>query len=489
MTPASREGLNRRRGVMIAAVIAGVSALYWRAWNTIFDVWRDVDRAAYTHGFLVLAIAVWLLWRARDALMRREGGAPDGVRRLAVFVGAMILALAWQFAWRAGMQLVAQLLVPILLWWSVLALFGWRTARVAAFPLGYLYFALPIWDVLNPLAVRVTTCMVRLMLTVTGIPAYFEGNLVQVPAGLFEIEGGCSGLHYLIVALSLGALLGEIRGDGWRMRLRWLLVAGVLGMVVNWLRVYIVIVAGHVTHMQHYLVRESHYGFGWWLFAIVVLTLYWLDRRTAIVPRKVAEPRESSTRPLAIGWVVAVIAALAVPTVTNLLLDRRPGVVGEEARVHVSSCAASSATSSWEPRQLRADSTRRAYYDCAGVPVETFAAWYREQYPGKELGGHDNRIQGEAQVTEYDIVRIGGREYSRLQLDDGGERSMMLVAYRAGGRQFSSPRRAQRWYSLRTFVELRSPVSTAVAVLASCRPDCDTARDTLTRFINEGGLP
>jgi exosortase/archaeosortase family protein len=96
--------------------------------------------------------------------------------------------------------------------------------------------------------------VVRAALRLTGVPSYFSGELVQIPAGVFEIQGGCSGLHYFIVGLAVAVLLGELRRDPWRTRLRWVLVGGALALASNWVRVYTIILAGHLTHMQSYLV-------------------------------------------------------------------------------------------------------------------------------------------------------------------------------------------------------------------------------------------
>src|SRR5262249_20634373 len=139
-------------------------------------------------------------------------------------------------------------------------------ARRAAFPLAFLYFALPLWDYLNPLVHAATVHAVRLMLRLVGVPAFFSGDTVSIPAGTFAIEDGCSGLHFVIVALAIAALVGEMRQDGWRLRVRWLATALVLAMITNWIRVFSIILLGHFTLMQNYIVRVSHYWYGWALF-------------------------------------------------------------------------------------------------------------------------------------------------------------------------------------------------------------------------------
>src|SRR5690606_24257028 len=131
--------------------------------------------------------------------------------------------------------------------------------------------------------------VVRGLLRVVGIPSHFIGNDVQIPAGTFEIAGGCSGLHFFVVALAIGALMGEMRGDDWRGRLKLLLLAGALALVCNWLRVFTIILAGHYTHMQHYLVAQSHYGYGWMVFALAMVVFFVLERRIAITANR-ADP-------------------------------------------------------------------------------------------------------------------------------------------------------------------------------------------------------
>ena len=84
-------------------------------------------------------------------------------------------------------------MVAPLMWGAVLAFYGRNAARALFFPLGYLIFAIPVWDYLNPLAQWSSIFVVRFLLRVTGVPAYFDETTVHLPAGTFEIAHGCSG--------------------------------------------------------------------------------------------------------------------------------------------------------------------------------------------------------------------------------------------------------------------------------------------------------
>ena len=123
----------------------------------------------------------------------------------------------------------------------------------------------------------------RSILSLTGPQAVISGDLIQVPNGTFEIQGGCSGLHYLIVGLAVAALHGELRRDPWKVRLAQLALMAVLALVANWVRVYGVIEAGYLSDMHSSLLR-NHYWFGWGLFGVALLAFFWITGRWPEAP-------------------------------------------------------------------------------------------------------------------------------------------------------------------------------------------------------------
>src|SRR5690606_19531172 len=100
------------------------------------------------------------------------------------------------------------IVLPPLLLCAVALVFGKAAARALAWPIGFLYFALPQWWLLNGLLQRLTTAAVTLMIDLTGLPAYVEGNFIHVPEGVFEVASGCAGLNYVVVAAALAVFYG-----------------------------------------------------------------------------------------------------------------------------------------------------------------------------------------------------------------------------------------------------------------------------------------
>jgi EpsI family protein len=484
----------------VAAAVAAVVLLYWPAMTSLAALWLDTDNTTLTHGFLVAATAVWLLWFKRAALLE-AGRAPVNRRhRILACAGLLVAALLWQLAYRAGIQIAYLVLIPSLLGGVVAIVFGHAVARACLLPFGLLYFAIPVWDYFNPIAQGLTVFVVRFALRIVGVPAHFVGNQVQLPSGVFEIQGSCSGLHFVMVALMIATLMGELRADGWRMRLRWLALGLALALLTNWIRVFSIIVIGHLTYMQNYLVRVSHYGYGWALFAVAIACLMWIEHRVPL-PARVngkdsAQPTVASVfaqgrTPSA--WAPIAVAILAVPMIMNAIVDFRAGRNWNAEHVsplpdNVGDWAGAPSTDSrWHPVQPGADVERRGRYVRVGRTIEAFGAWYREQGQRKKLGGFGHSLGGSGDVANNGLLSIGARRYGILGANNKGERSLILYQYVVDGRQFTSALAAQLWYARNTLLQLRSPVSGVVALRAECDADCASAQEALSDFAAKAG--
>jgi hypothetical protein len=135
-----------RARIILVLLIGAMLALYWPAVSSLWVLWLDVDATTYTHGLTGCgAVAV-----AAVARCARTGAADAGPQKHAgrgLFMGVLcLLVLGWQLAFRAGIQLGYLLLLPPLIWCAIRVSLGAAAARLAAFPLGFLYFAMPVWD-------------------------------------------------------------------------------------------------------------------------------------------------------------------------------------------------------------------------------------------------------------------------------------------------------------------------------------------------------
>jgi exosortase len=473
------------------AALAGVTALvYWPSTIFLYEKWTDAASLTYTHGWLILVICIALVVRSR----RELAAAPlDRSPRAAVALAAAILV--WLVSYRASMEGLEVPLQPLIFWLAVTAAFGWVIGRLLLFPVAYLYFAEPIWygTPLQDLTVRV----MRGTLALIGPPALVTGDYIHLSNGTFVIEEGCSGLHFMIVGLAVAALYGEQRQDSWRVRTRQLALMAGLALLANWVRVYTVIAAGYLTDMQSYLVRVSHYGFGWCVFAVALLIFFWLAPLLGPepAPLPVVTPASAGARRAELAGIAAVMAIIvALPALNAGLRMAHPepalrGLAGELAPEPPWRTVPLEVRSEWLPVFPGADEMRRrAFGNAAGDTVEVLGVAYRVQRQGAELVGETSSVIGNALQAHAEQVvgSVAGPFREAEVVDSARVRSLIWWRYQVAGRNLVNPFAQQLWYGVNALVW--QPPAGLIALRTPCRGDCGSARATLQEFVARGGV-
>ncbi len=458
-----------RTFVAVCVVLAACVAACWPSFDVLLAYWNDTRAMGMTHGWLIAAIVAWLMWRAR----RLEGSGDVCWPCLAAM---LVLWFAWLVALRAGLQIVHLVLLPPIAWLAVAAALGTGVARQLTYPLGYFYFAIPVWGNITPPLQWLTVYAVRFMLRATGVPAYFQGNVVQIPEGHFEIVGGCSGLHYFLVSLAVASLYSHIHRDPPRRHLKIVAIAGVAAILLNWVRVYTVIVSGHLTNMQSFLVRVDHYWFGWVLFGVAMTIALWVANRVLPAVEPVAASAGAAQPTAGLRWpglaaVVGVLAAIALCVQVAGRVDgasTAPDVAGPLVAAGFLQSAEKSVpgTDSWQPKFRGATQEFRGM--TADGVLQVYVAVYASQRQGAELGYYKNSIVGK-RLDELASHRRNGVAWTQGQ-DRQEDRWLIGSVYTVGGRTFADPTLAQVYYALRSIGG--TVPSAVIGVATRCETDC-----------------
>jgi exosortase A len=472
----------RALGAM-AFVVLGL-LLFWPTTASLIEQWEDTVRRTYTHGYLIVAITLYLLWRNRTSWVQVElrPNAP-------AFVAVLAASVIWLVAYRSGIRIAHQALLPAMIFGAFTACYGLQVARRNLLPFGYLYFAIPLWDTFNPLLQSGSTFAVRMLLRIVGIPAYFSGNTFTLPAGSLEIAGGCSGLHFFIVGCAIAVLYGELNKDSMRTRVKLLVLAAVLAMLTNWIRIFIIAVAAHLTDMQHYLVSEEHYTFGWMMFVGTMVIFFLIVRRWPVLDEAPVAVDKTYVGD-AICWRGAALglACLLVAPVW-LMADSNTFAVEKLPRLLPSSVegwsAVETSRADWQPVFVGADLTQRQSYAKSTTTIEGFAALYADQHQGKELIGFNNSVAGETLRVRR---RAGADNWLEMEVTDArGDNWLLWYAYRLDERWYDRTLPLQLQYGVRSLMS--APLSAVVAFRTPCAgEDCSAARDTLREFTADRSL-
>ena len=441
------------------------------------------------HGPLVVGLALWLLYRKRLQLAQ----TPVQPRwwplplLLLCSIGSLIL-------WKAGIQALQLLMLPALIFPAVLAAFGPAVSRLLAVPIGYLYFAMPAWNLLGAPLQELTASAVRVFAPLLGIPAAVNGTLIALPNGTaMVVTPACSGVGFLVEGLAVAVLLGELQGAP--LRNRMMLVASIVpvALVTNWIRVLALVQIGYSSGMRSIIVTREHLMFGRILFVVVLVLFVYIASRLA----KTAPPLPTRTTvhgagagsALSAGYLAAVAALIAVPLVVGLVsitgrdraapaeLQLPPGRAGWHGPSEAADSWAAVFVGEHEERHV-------AYTDAAGGNVEVLAVGYPLQEQGRELVNEGNSLLGRhpLAVSSSQLVEADGRKYWELvTVDAAGHRSLIWYVYDIGGRTFVVPIVSQLWYGLRSLTA--HPYSALFALKVACTSTCLDARRTVGNFV------
>lgn len=478
---------------LVAIVVAAATAALWPGARSIGGNWLEIHD--YRHGLLIAPIALaWLLRVAYRASSQQIRVSPVGCVLLA---GALLL---WIVALRANSDIGIEALFPPIIWLAILAAAGWAIAREMIAPVAYLFFAIPVWEFLLPTLQTLSVNATEAALAWTGIPAEVSEYLVTLPSGSFEIVEGCSGKRYFVVSLAVSVIAGALQHlRGWRFAL---LVAagGVLALVANWLRIYVVIAAGHATEMQHYLVAVEHQTFGNVIFAALLIVIYLVTR---LLARGVPQPVHPTARPVLerqwrLGLAGAALAPILLLAAAAGLIHAPPAVSGAPA-IQLGHLPVAAGRwqgplppgNAWSPRFAGPDVERRASYRRGqGAVVEIYLNLYRWQQPGKELVYFENSLLAPgpwlrhwpAHTSFLDFTGAPGLAVLEAQNADQ-QHWLLAYVYKVGHWTASREPVAQASYGLQSIFR---PVPAGIVSMAiQCGENCEEAQALVQDFWQE----
>ena len=229
------------------------------------DVW--VHSTAYGHCFLVLPIALWLLWERRAVV--------TSWRPRVMFwpaIPAVLLAALWMLAYLLGVmegrQLAAIGFVELLL----LAVLGWRLWWGLSPGLLYLFFLVPFGAFFTPALQRFTAAFIVDGLDFLDIPYEADSFRIAIPEGVFYVAEACAGLRFLIASVAFGVLYAVSMFRSLGRRIAFIAISCVVPVLANGVRGLGIVLLGHALGSAQ-AGAADHIIYGWVFFSAVILLL------------------------------------------------------------------------------------------------------------------------------------------------------------------------------------------------------------------------
>ncbi|MFC2006810.1 exosortase/archaeosortase family protein [Chloroflexota bacterium] len=155
----------------------------------------------YSHGFLILPVAVFVAWTRRKELVRVKPYL-TGIIVLAIGLATYVAGFAWKIYSLSAFSLLA------VAFGLVLYIFGTKAARSMAFPICFLIFMIPLpfIDSMSIPLQSITASVSASIVLALGIPATRTGVEIYLSEATFIIGTPCSGMNTLISLLALTTL-------------------------------------------------------------------------------------------------------------------------------------------------------------------------------------------------------------------------------------------------------------------------------------------
>lgn len=258
-----------RAGLWIAGLygLALIAIYYQTAWSMV-AIW--IRSETFAHGFLILPISLWLVWNRREEL---DAFRPQPVLPIALLL--LPLSLGWLLAWLVDVSVVQQLVLVAMLIVGCWAVLGHQLGRLLAFPLFFLFFAVPMGEGLIAPMMEYTATSTVWMIEMTGIPVYREGLHFALPTGRWSVVEACSGVRYIIASVTVGTLYAYLTYRSLSRRVIFVIVSAIVPIFANSARAYIIVMLGHLSGMK-IATGADHLVYGWFFFGLVIFLLFWL---------------------------------------------------------------------------------------------------------------------------------------------------------------------------------------------------------------------
>jgi exosortase len=265
-------GLSVRERVVLAIVALELAVLFAPTVAWLFDRWT-LSVWQHAHGLLIPPVAAYFAYHELKPLAARP-------RTASAWGFVFLVAALALHALDAGMhtQLLSAAALFLALPGLSLLLLGMERTRAIAFPLVFLFFALPI-----PLAFteqihwqlrQLVTAVTSTALPWWGVPVFAEGTSLHLPNGAVEIADACSGFSTLYASVAV-AVLTAYSARTWPRRLLVLGSAVPIAIAANLVRVVFLVLMVNWRGAE-ILDTFIHPLSGMATFAMALPVIFWL---------------------------------------------------------------------------------------------------------------------------------------------------------------------------------------------------------------------
>jgi exosortase len=268
------------KGIITLILAVFIAFLFIGTSQTYLNTWLKFDESM-GHALLIVTMVSYLLLKPQPLINNKTATNKKHLWLIPI----VLVVLFHQISNFWGILVFQQFSLYILWLLAIYYVLGRSYFKKNIFPLLFFLFAVPFWEFLNPIFLNITTFAVTYLLDFTPVVAFIDGNRIELPYGMLEIAGGCSGLRYFEIGLALSLFAVSVENISFKLKCLVVLLGTILGVVTNWIRVISLIWVGYDSKMTSSLMND-HETHGLILFMLVIAPLLffinWLSANYAL---------------------------------------------------------------------------------------------------------------------------------------------------------------------------------------------------------------
>jgi exosortase len=257
-----------------AALAAAIVLAYHDAASDLISAWVAIP--AYSHGFLLVPVACWLLWKRRNDLKTLP--ARPAWLGLVLVAASLLLLLAGRVG---AEEFAASLSLLGFLAGGTIFVWGWAHLKRVAFPILLLALAIPLpGPILDPLTFELQMTASRFgetILSSVSVPAFRDGNVIYLATTTLQITEACSGMRSLISLMAFTLVYGHFSEASLGGLSALLVATPPVAVLTNGLRVAGTGIAAHAYGNE--AAEGFLHGVSGWLVFVMALALITLLHR------------------------------------------------------------------------------------------------------------------------------------------------------------------------------------------------------------------
>jgi len=419
--------------------------------KAIITEWLSVG--PYNHGFLGLAMVLYVSWTKKDVLKQTPKQA-SSFGLLGLFA-SLLLLLVSSLASIQQLQLLSLFLVLV---FTIASIYGLKVLKVVALPLLMLLLVLPVWNILQYPLREISTIVGYYGANLVGVDVIRDGYRLITPGGLFYVEQACSGLGFFLVSAFLAVGVSFFNQLSLKSSIKFLIIALVFALVANWVRIIIIVAVGSYSHMQHFIVQD-HLTFGWYLFLLFLLPLFFIsnrffsgihtDKNTTDLKQ---EPVQTLTNTLYTKSILALIFLFTFTFLQYFLptrFDKQYHYNLPNLSQYQWVIKNQSMSPNWHPIFHGASHETFNYYQFKNVVFQVYVADYIKQSQGNEIIYVENSLYDQKrwqEIKQSELNLKNKNKVNLLVLQRGAERERSIAYLYFINKQYVTDKKQAKVY-------------------------------------------